>query len=138
MECNTYIYSCDLDESEIIQVNTINDIDMTGELWILIEKEFILHKIIKIKNIDSFIPDPDNNEYVVVYNCKFDIIEDFSIIKNKEVIIVPTVETSWEMADRYNIINRENIILYEDLPSQILKSIIEDNNYKVISGEKYL
>ena len=47
--CNTYIYSCDADESELIQVSNINDVDMTGELWILINKEFTLHKIIKLK-----------------------------------------------------------------------------------------
>ena len=76
LECNTYIYKCDLDESEIIQPgNNVNDVDMTGELWILIEKEFKLHKIIKLREVQSFCIDKEND--TDIFNFKFDIIEKY-------------------------------------------------------------
>ena len=76
LECNTFIYKCDLDESEIIQPgNNINDVDMTGELWILIEKEFKLHKIIKLREVQSFCIDKEND--TDIFNFKFDIIEKY-------------------------------------------------------------
>ena len=72
--CNTYIYKCDLDESELIQPGAnINDVDMTGELWILIQKEFILYKIIKLKNVHSFCIDQDKE--IDIFNFEFTIKE---------------------------------------------------------------
>ena len=56
-----------------------------------------------------------------------------------EVLIVPTEETSWGIADRYDIkTDKNNMILHEDVSQKLLKSIVKDNNYKVVSGEKYL
>ena len=76
LECDTFIYKCDLDESEIIQPgNNVNDVDMTGELWILIEKEFKLHKIIKLREVQSFCIDKEND--TDIFNFKFDIIEKY-------------------------------------------------------------
>ena len=76
LECNTFIYKCDLDESEIIQPgNNVNDVDMTGELWILKEKEFKLHKIIKLREVQSFCIDKEND--TDIFNFKFDIIEKY-------------------------------------------------------------
>ena len=76
LECNTYIYKCDLDESEIIQPgNNVNDVDMTGELWILIEKEFKLHKIIKLREVQSFCINKEND--TDIFNFKFDIIKKY-------------------------------------------------------------
>lgn len=75
--CNTYIYTCDLPEEEIIQPGDfINDIDFTGELWILIKKEFTLHKIIKLKKVSSFLI--DKNKKTDIFNYEFDIIEKYS------------------------------------------------------------
>lgn len=74
LDCNTYIYKCDLDESEIIQPGkTVNDVDMTGELWILIEKEFILHKIIKLRKVQSFCIDKEKE--TDIFNFEFDIVK---------------------------------------------------------------
>lgn len=57
----------------------------------------------------------------------------------KKVFIVPTEETSWGIADRYNIkTDKNNIILHENVAQKSLIGIVEDNNYKVVSGEKYL
>ena len=71
--CHTYIYVCELDESEMIQPsNNINDIDMTGELWILIEKEFKLHKTIKLNSVNSF--SIDDEKGTEIYNFEFDIV----------------------------------------------------------------
>lgn len=68
LNCNTYIYVCDLDESELIQPGyNVTDVDMTGEMWILIEKEFTLHKIIKLISNDSFIID----DGIIVNNFRF-------------------------------------------------------------------
>ena len=76
LECNTFIYKCDLDESEIIQPgNNVNDVDMTGELWILIEKEFKLHKIIKLREVQSFCINKEND--TDIFNFKFDIIKKY-------------------------------------------------------------
>lgn len=76
LACNTFIYKCDLDESEIIQPgNNVNDVDMTGELWILIEKEFKLHKIIKLREVQSFCIDKEND--TDIFNFKFDIIKKY-------------------------------------------------------------
>ena len=76
LECNTFIYKCDLDESEIIQPgNNVNDVDMTGELWSLIEKEFKLHKIIKLREVQSFCIDKEND--TDIFNFKFDIIKKY-------------------------------------------------------------
>lgn len=76
LECYTYIYRCDLDDTEIIYPgNCINDIDMTGELWILIEKEFALHKIIKLKNVHSFCIDQDKE--TDIFNFEFDVIKNY-------------------------------------------------------------
>ena len=76
LECDTFIYKCDLDESEIIQPgNNVNDVDMTGELWILIEKEFKLHKIIKLREVQSFCIDKEND--TDIFNFKFDIIKKY-------------------------------------------------------------
>lgn len=56
-----------------------------------------------------------------------------------KVLIIPTEETSWGIADKYNIkTDKNNMILHEDVPQESLKSIVKDNNYKVVSGEKYL
>ena len=76
LECDTFIYKCDLDESEIIQPgNNVNDVDMTGELWILIEKEFKLHKIIKLREVQSFCINKEND--TDIFNFKFDIIKKY-------------------------------------------------------------
>ena len=76
LECDTFIYKCDLDESEIIQPgNNITDVDMTGELWILIEKEFKLHKIIKLREVQSFCINKEND--TDIFNFKFDIIKKY-------------------------------------------------------------
>lgn len=76
LACDTFIYKCDLDESEIIQPgNNVNDVDMTGELWILIEKEFKLHKIIKLREVQSFCIDKEND--TDIFNFKFDIIKKY-------------------------------------------------------------
>lgn len=57
----------------------------------------------------------------------------------KKVIIIPTEETSWGIADRYDIkSDRNNVVLHEDVPQESLIGIVKDNNYKVIGGEKYL
>ena len=76
LECNTYIYKCDLDKDEIIQPeNNVNDIDMTGELWILTEKEFKLHKIVKLKQVQSFCVDKEKD--IDIFNFKFEIIKEY-------------------------------------------------------------
>ena len=76
LACDTFIYKCDLDKSEIIQPgNNVNDVDMTGELWILIEKEFKLHKIIKLREVQSFCIDKEND--TDIFNFKFDIIKKY-------------------------------------------------------------
>lgn len=73
--CNTYIYTCDLDESELIQPGfNVPDVDMTGEMWILIEKEFTLHKIIKLWNSDTFCIDVEKE--TDIYNFNFEIIKE--------------------------------------------------------------
>ena len=45
---------------------------MTGELWILIEKEFKLHKTIKLNSVNSFSIDDENE--TEIYNFEFDIV----------------------------------------------------------------
>ena len=76
LNCNTYIYKCDLDDSEVIQPgNNINDIDMTGELWILVEKEFELYEILKLKKVNSFCIDKEKD--TTIFNFEFDIIEKY-------------------------------------------------------------
>ncbi len=73
LECNTYVYMCDLDESEIIQPGyNVNDVDMTGEMWILIEKKFELYKILKLVSTSSFCI--DEIKETEVFNFKFDIV----------------------------------------------------------------
>lgn len=73
--CKTYIYSCDISEDEYMQPNdNIEDIDMTGELWLLCEKKFILCKIICLNKSDSF--EIENN--VSIYNFRF-------VVENNEV-----------------------------------------------------
>lgn len=73
---DTYIYICDLDESELIQPGyNVPDVDMTGELWILIEKEFTLHKIIKLTRADSFCIDEEKE--TEIFNFKFKIIKEY-------------------------------------------------------------
>ena len=68
--CNTYIYSCDLDESELIQPGLhVNDVDYTGELWILIKKEFTLYKIIKLNDVNSFYIDREKE--IKIYHFVF-------------------------------------------------------------------
>ena len=47
---------------------------MTGELWILIQKEFILYKIIKLKNVHSFCIDQDKE--IDIFNFEFTIKEE--------------------------------------------------------------
>ena len=64
---------CELDESEIIQPGyNINDVDMTGELWILIEKEFRLHKTIKLNSVNSFSIDDENE--TEIHNFEFNVV----------------------------------------------------------------
>ena len=74
LECNTYIYKCDIEEAKLIQpVNNVNDADMTGELWILVQEKFTLHKIIKLKNVNSFRIDRERE--TDVFNFEFDVIK---------------------------------------------------------------
>ena len=72
--CKTYIYTCDVDPSELVQPDRkdVYDVDMTGELWLLTEKEFILHRIIKCSNMDSFCV--SSKKCVRINNFKFEII----------------------------------------------------------------
>ena len=60
--------------------------------------------------------------------------------KNDEtmVSIVPTEETSFGIADEYNIVDMNHKILHEDVKQRDLMQLIYDNKYLVISGEKYL
>jgi len=71
--CYTYVYMCKLDESEIIQPNTVNDVDMTGEMWILNETGFVLHKIIKLNSVNSFCIDTEKD--TEIYNFEFEIVQ---------------------------------------------------------------
>ena len=74
LEYNTYIYKCDIEEAKLIQpVNNVNDADMTGELWILVQEKFTLHKIIKLKNVNSFRIDRERE--TDVFNFEFDVIK---------------------------------------------------------------
>lgn len=67
---------CDLDDSEVIQPgNNINDVDMTGELWILIEKNFELYETLKLKKVNSFCIDKEKD--TTISNFEFDIIEKY-------------------------------------------------------------
>ena len=67
--CNTYIHSCDLDESEIIQPGcNVDDVDMTGEMWILIGKKFELYKILKLTDASSFCIDKIKGTEVLILN----------------------------------------------------------------------
>lgn len=73
LRCNTYVYMCDLDESEIIQPGrNINDVDMTGEMWILIEKKFTLYEILKLKKVSSFCIDKIRE--TEIFNFVFDVV----------------------------------------------------------------
>lgn len=55
------------------------------------------------------------------------------------VSIVPTEETSWGIADRYNIVDSDtNEVLKYNVARNNLKSIIEQNPYVVRGGEQYL
>lgn len=75
--CYTYVYVCELDESELIQApSSVNDADMTGEFWILIEKEFKIYKTLKITDEDSFIVDEDKE--IEICNFKFELIKEIS------------------------------------------------------------
>lgn len=57
----------------------------------------------------------------------------------KAVNIIPTMETSFGIEDRYNIVsNKTNFILYKNVPQSLLEKIIKENEYKVINGEKHL
>ena len=57
----------------------------------------------------------------------------------QEVIIVPTNETSWGVDDRYDIKSKDlKTVLHENVEHDSLESIIADNGYAVIGGEKYL
>lgn len=57
----------------------------------------------------------------------------------KEVYIIPTIETSWGIEDKYNIkSNKTNLVLHESIPQNLLENIIKENEYKIIGGEKYL
>ena len=72
---DTFVYSCDVDESEFIQPSTnINDVDMTGELWILIEKTFHIHKILNLISVNSFCIDFEKE--TDIYNFEFTIKEE--------------------------------------------------------------
>lgn len=55
------------------------------------------------------------------------------------VIIVPTEETSWGIADRYNIIDYETkeILIYS-VKKEDLESTLEEHYYVVKAGEEYL
>lgn len=71
----TYVYVCELDESELIQApSSVNDADMTGEFWILIEKEFKLYKTLKIISEDSFIIDKEKE--IEICNFKFEMVKE--------------------------------------------------------------
>lgn len=78
LECYTYIYSCEVEEAEIIQPSTsVNDIDFTGEMWILKEKEFTLDRILKLKKENSFCI--DKSKETEIYNFTFKIMDEKEI-----------------------------------------------------------
>ena len=55
------------------------------------------------------------------------------------ISIVPTEETSWGIADRYNIVDSDtNEVLKYNVARDNLKSIIKQNPYTIKSGEQYL
>ena len=67
--CVTYIYKADIEIKDIFQPNDfVDDIDCTGELWLMKNTEFILHKKIKLLEIESFLLDSDKE----IYNYKFE------------------------------------------------------------------
>lgn len=74
IECNTYIYSTDIDASKLYQpIHEVADIDYTGEMWILESETFYLHKVIRISHTtDTFRVFPclkeQEGQYPVIIN----------------------------------------------------------------------
>ena len=56
----------------------------------------------------------------------------------KKVLIIPTEETSWGIADRYDIKDVSGNLLYENIKQDELEALIKNNKYQVIYGEKYV
>lgn len=54
------------------------------------------------------------------------------------VLIVPTEETSFGIADEYDICDAKFNILHHSVKYDDLEATIHDNNYRVVSGEKYI
>ena len=55
-----------------------------------------------------------------------------------DINIVPTLETSYGISDEYNILDTNGHILHFNVKHEDLPSVIYDNNYMVVSGEKYI
>lgn len=56
-----------------------------------------------------------------------------------KVSVIPTPETSFGVADRYNVKNSDTAeVLMEDADLTTVKKYIKDNNASVVDGNKYL
>lgn len=83
------------------------------------------------------------------YLQTFDIFDNINLFdiennvmpKNKRkkcISIEETLETSYGISDEYNILDTNGYILHFNVKHEDLPSVIYDNNYMVVSGEKYI
>lgn len=71
--CFTYVYTCEVEEYEVLQPTSVNDVDFTGELWLLRGKEFELNRVLRLNKTHSFCIDKDKE--TEIYNFDFEIIK---------------------------------------------------------------
>lgn len=63
----------------------------------------------------------------------------FPVCEHKHVSIIPTPDTSYGLSDRYHLECEDcKGIILEDATREFIKEQIDQNNYEVTSGEKYL
>lgn len=63
---------------------------------------------------------------------------DITLEEAKEVIVVPTTDTSWGIEDRYNLKGCNEKIIYERLTVEEIKQMVKDGKIIIIGSEKYV
>ena len=97
--------------------------------------KILRQKEIQLLTLKDF-HDRDEQKYCYQLELIYELLSKIDNAK-KQISIDPTEETSWGLNDTYNI-ECNHTILYEDVPQKLLATIIANNNYTIISGEKYL
>lgn len=66
------------------------------------------------------------------------IYVDMALEEAKEVIVVPTIDTSWGIEDRYNLEDYNEKIIYERLTVEEIKQLVREEKIIIVGGEKYV